>query len=77
MCDASPRSRPRCAALPRWSRREASPAAVFATVTEEVGRLLRVEDTKLIRFEGDETATVVAGWGESDSSSPVALEPGS
>jgi PAS domain S-box-containing protein len=50
---------------------EGSPAAVFAAVTEEVGRLLRVEDTKLIRFEGDETATVVAGWGASDGASPV------
>jgi PAS domain S-box-containing protein len=51
--------------------REGSPAAVFAAVTEEVGRLLRVKDTKLIRFEGDDTATVVAGWGESNSASPV------
>jgi PAS domain S-box-containing protein len=43
--------------------RESSPAEVFAAVTEEVGRLLQIEDTKLIRYEPDATATVVGGWG--------------
>jgi signal transduction histidine kinase len=47
--------------------RESSPAEVFAAVTEEVGRLLQVEETKLIRYEPDATATVVAGWGELDA----------
>jgi signal transduction histidine kinase len=36
---------------------------VFATVTEEVGRLLRVDLTQLLVYEGDGTATAVAGWG--------------
>jgi signal transduction histidine kinase len=44
--------------------RESSPARVFAAVAEEVGRLLGVDDTKMYRYEGDGTATVVADWGE-------------
>jgi PAS domain S-box-containing protein len=43
-----------------------SPAEVFAAVTEEAGRLMGVETTKLIRYEPDETGTVVASWGEHD-----------
>jgi signal transduction histidine kinase len=46
--------------------RESSPAEVFAAVTEEAGLLMGVETTKLIRFEPDETGTVVASWGERD-----------
>ena len=51
--------------------RESPPTEVFAAVTEEVGRLLQVEDTKLIRYEPDETVTVVASWGERDA--PIAV----
>jgi signal transduction histidine kinase len=51
--------------------REPSPAEVFAAVTEEVGHLLHVEDTKMIRYEPDATATVVASWGELDSAVSV------
>jgi PAS domain S-box-containing protein len=51
--------------------RESAPAEVFAAVTEEVGRLLHIEDTKLIRYEPDATATVVASWGERDASFAV------
>jgi PAS domain S-box-containing protein len=40
--------------------REAPPAEVFATVREQVGRLLAVEDTAIWRYEADATATVVA-----------------
>jgi signal transduction histidine kinase len=42
--------------------RESSPAEVFATVAQEVGLLLRVDDTTMFRYERDETATVVANW---------------
>jgi FOG: GAF domain len=40
------------------------PAAeqVLATVTEEVGRLLRAGITQMLVYEGDGTATAVAGW---------------
>ena len=40
--------------------RESSPAEVFATVGEEVRRLLRVQDSSIFRYEDDGTATVVA-----------------
>lgn len=39
------------------------PTTVFDAVAEELGRLLGVASTGLVRFECDETATVVAGWG--------------
>jgi signal transduction histidine kinase len=51
--------------------RQPSPAQVFATVTEEVGRLLGVEDTRLIRYEPDGSATVVASWGRLAGAMPV------
>jgi signal transduction histidine kinase len=44
--------------------RGASPARVFGAVAEEVGRLLHVDDTLLVRFEEDGTVTLVASWGK-------------
>ena len=43
--------------------RERQPAEVFAAVAEEVGRLLPVESTAMLRYEDDGSATVVASWG--------------
>ena len=43
--------------------RESPPAEIFAAVAEEVGRLLRVEDTTIFRYEDDGTAMVVADRG--------------
>ncbi|HWI73604.1 MAG TPA: GAF domain-containing protein, partial [Baekduia sp.] len=43
--------------------RERRPAEVFAAVAEEVGRLLPVENTSMLRYEEDGVATVVASWG--------------
>jgi len=40
--------------------RESSPAEVFAAVGEEMKRLLRVEDTSILRYEADGSASVVA-----------------
>ncbi len=40
----------------------AIPAAVFAAVAEEAGRLLPADVTILGRYEADETVTVVAAW---------------
>jgi PAS domain S-box-containing protein len=51
--------------------RESPAAQVFAAVAEEVGRLLRVEDTSIIRYEDDGTVTAVANWSERDASIPV------
>jgi signal transduction histidine kinase len=50
---------------------ESPPDQVFAAVAEEVGRLLRVEDTTIFRYEDDWTATVVADRGERDVPMPV------
>ena len=49
----------------------APPAAVFDAVAEELGRLLDVASSGLVRFEGDETARVVAGWGRLGEEVPV------
>jgi GAF domain-containing protein len=46
--------------------RASPPAEVFAAVGEEVGRLLRVEVTSIMRYEDDGTATVVASSSEED-----------
>jgi signal transduction histidine kinase len=47
--------------------RQPSPDEVFAAVAEEVGRLVRVDDTRILRYEADGTGTVVADWGEDDT----------
>jgi signal transduction histidine kinase/ketosteroid isomerase-like protein len=51
--------------------RESSPDEIFAAVAEEVGRLLQLEDARLVRYEGDGTATVVASWGQLATALPV------
>jgi signal transduction histidine kinase len=50
---------------------ERPPAEVFAAVAEEVGRLLNLEDTRIVRYEPDQTATVVASWGLLADALPV------
>jgi signal transduction histidine kinase len=50
---------------------ESSPGEVFEAVAEEVGRLLRVNHTRLFRYEADCTATVVAAWGDRDLAASV------
>jgi signal transduction histidine kinase len=42
----------------------ATPTAVFAAAAEEVANVLGVRIVDLLRFESDDTVTVVAGWGE-------------
>jgi signal transduction histidine kinase len=42
---------------------DAEPARIFASVCEEVGCVLGVTTTNLVRFEDDGTATVVGAWG--------------
>ena len=51
--------------------RGASPAEVFETVAEEVGRLLAAASTGLLRFEPDDTVTLVGGWGRFSGTVPV------
>lgn len=50
-----------------------APAEVFDAVVEEVGRLLGVASTGLLRFEPDETVTLVAGWGRFTEEVPVGI----
>ena len=42
--------------------RQASPAEVFAAVTEEAGKLLDLDSAHLVMYERDETATVAGAW---------------
>jgi PAS domain S-box-containing protein len=51
--------------------RESSSAEVFAAVAEELGRLLDVDATRLVRYEEDETATVVSTWGPPADAVPI------
>jgi signal transduction histidine kinase len=44
--------------------RDTSPDEIFTAVAEEIGPLLGADDTAVVRFEPDGTATVVAGRGE-------------
>ncbi len=43
--------------------RGAPPDEVFDAVAEELGRLLEAASSGLVRFDDEDTATVVAGWG--------------
>jgi signal transduction histidine kinase len=40
------------------------PTAIFAAVAEEIGKLVSIDGTRILRYEADGTATVVAGWSE-------------
>jgi signal transduction histidine kinase len=51
--------------------RGAPPAEVFDAVAGELGRLLEVGSSGLLRFESEHTATVVAGWGRLGEIVPV------
>ncbi|MDX6246751.1 MAG: hypothetical protein QOF10_111, partial [Kribbellaceae bacterium] len=44
---------------------------VFAKVAEEVGRLLHVDATAMLRYEPDRTATYMAEWSEQEIRFPV------
>ena len=48
-----------------------APGEVFATVADEVARLLGVRDVTMFRFEDDGTATVVASASSEEESFPV------
>ena len=52
---------------------EAPEAAVFTAVAEEIGRLLEVDEIRMLRFEGDKSALVVAGSGDRSDIFPVGL----
>ena len=41
---------------------ESSPGEVFTAVAEEVGRLIATDSSRVLRYEHDRTATVIAAW---------------
>ncbi|HTP20472.1 MAG TPA: GAF domain-containing protein, partial [Solirubrobacteraceae bacterium] len=49
----------------------APPAQVFASVAEEVGRLLQVDRAFVARYEADESVSIVAGWSSTGATLPV------
>jgi signal transduction histidine kinase len=48
-----------------------SPAEVFAAVTEEAGKLLRLDSAHLLAYERNETATLVGSWSLQGPVTPV------
>jgi signal transduction histidine kinase len=56
--------------------RGATPEKVFATVLEEVGRLLPVDVAGMTRYEPDGTLTYVAIWGKAADAAPVGSQFG-
>src|SRR6266511_5428624 len=51
--------------------RGAPPAAVFAAVAEEVGRLFAAGTTGVVRYELDRAATLVGSWSSTGDARPV------
>ena len=51
--------------------REYSPEDLFATLAEEVGVLLGVDASAILRYEPDSAATVVAGWSDGAITIPL------
>ena len=51
--------------------REHSPDELFARLVEELGVLLEVDATAILRYEADASATVVAGWSDGAITLPV------
>jgi signal transduction histidine kinase len=54
--------------------RAAPPQEVFATVTEEAGRVLSADLARMNRYEPDGGHTVVAGWTSTGDTMPVPLD---
>jgi signal transduction histidine kinase len=54
--------------------REPGPEEVFAAVAEEAAHVLELDDTRIVRFEGDGTATMVASWGVLAGALPVGTQ---
>ena len=48
-----------------------APTVVFAAVAEQVGHLLKTDDALVVRFEPDESVTIVASWTVSGEPLPV------
>jgi GAF domain-containing protein len=55
--------------------RAAPPAAVFAVVAEEVGRLFAAGASGVVRYEPDDAATLVGSWSGTGDARPVGTAP--
>jgi signal transduction histidine kinase/PAS domain-containing protein len=51
--------------------REASRAEVFMAIAEEIGQLLGTEETRMLRYEDDHSAVVMARWGVLEGLMPI------
>jgi GAF domain-containing protein len=51
--------------------REASQAEVFTAIAEEIGQLLGTEEIRVMRYEDERSAVVVAGSGELEQAFPI------
>jgi len=51
--------------------REHSPQDLFATLANELGVLLKVDSSAILRYESDSSATVVAGWSDGGVTLPI------
>jgi len=51
--------------------REASQSEVFTAIAEEIGRLLGTEEIRMVRYEDERSAIVVASSGEAENVLPV------
>ena len=51
--------------------REAAQPEVFTAVAEEIGRLLGTEEIRMLRYEDDRSAIVVASWGQAGDLLPI------
>jgi GAF domain-containing protein/ketosteroid isomerase-like protein len=51
--------------------RESPPREVLRAVAEEIARVLHVEDTRIVRYEPDDTAVVMADWGPLTDAIPI------
>jgi GAF domain-containing protein len=51
--------------------REASQAEVFTAIAEEIGQLLGTEEIRMLRYDADRSARVVATWGDTEDVLPI------
>jgi PAS domain S-box-containing protein len=51
--------------------REASQTEVFTAIAEEIGQLLGTEEIRMLRYEEDDSARVVARWGDAKDVFPI------
>jgi GAF domain-containing protein/HAMP domain-containing protein len=51
--------------------REAPQGEVFTAIAEQIGQLLGTEEIRMLRYEDDRRAVVVASWGQSNDVMPI------